>query len=135
MLIGGGGLGVGLLTGLLGVGGGFATVPALVLLVNTPIKEAVGTSLVIIGLNSVTGFLGYLNHVTLDWHLMASFTLASALGTLVGVYLTRFVAAQLLQKSFSYFLVTMAIFILIQNRTTFHTSHQGAIGRNSITAK
>jgi uncharacterized membrane protein YfcA len=109
------GLGVGILTGLVGVGGGFAIVPALVLLGNIPIKEAAGTSLVIIALKSVTGFLGYLGQVELDWQLIASFTTAASLGTFLGVYLVPFIKSHQLQKGFSYFLVLMAGFILWQD--------------------
>jgi hypothetical protein len=109
------GLGVGILTGLVGVGGGFAIVPALVLLGNIPIKEAAGTSLLIIALKSVTGFLGYLGQVELDWQLIASFTTAASFGTFLGVYLVPFIKSQQLQKGFSYFLVLMAGFILWQD--------------------
>ena len=113
------GLGVGVLTGLVGVGGGFAIVPALVLLGKRPMKEAVGTSLLIIACNSVAGFLGYLGRVPLDWALMGSFIIAASLGIFAGAYLSQFVAAQKLQKSFGYFLVAIAAFILFQNRNAF----------------
>lgn len=109
------GMGVGLLTGLVGVGGGFAIVPALVLLGNVPIKQATGTSLLIVALKSVTGFLGYLGQVELDWQLMASFTTAASLGTLVGIYLIPFVKSQHLQLGFSCFLLLMAGFVLWEN--------------------
>lgn len=109
------GIGVGLLTGLVGVGGGFAIVPALVLLGNVPIKQATGTSLLIIALKSVTGFLGYLGQVELDWQLMASFTTAASLGTLLGIYLVGFIKAKHLQLGFSCFLLLMAGFILWEN--------------------
>lgn len=114
------GLGVGILTGLVGVGGGFAIVPALVLLGNTPMKEAVGTSLLIIALNAVAGFLGYLGHVSFNVSLTISFTLAASLGTLVGAYLAQFVSAKQLQKSFGYFLLAVAAFVLFQNQSVFH---------------
>jgi uncharacterized membrane protein YfcA len=109
------GTGVGMLTGLVGVGGGFAIVPALVLLGNVPMKEATGTSLLVIAMKSGTGFLGYLGHVSLDWPLMLSFTLAAALGTVIGVQLVPHIKAQSLQKGFGYFLLVMAGFILWQN--------------------
>lgn len=64
------GFGVGALTGLVGVGGGFAIVPALVLLGNIPMKQAIGTSLLIIAMNSGVGFLGYLGRVELNWALI-----------------------------------------------------------------
>jgi uncharacterized membrane protein YfcA len=107
------GLGVGVLTGLVGVGGGFAIVPALVLLANTPMKEAIGTSLLIIACNSVAGFLGYLGQVPLDWSLMGSFIIAASLGIVAGAYLARYVDAKQLQKAFGYFLLAVAAFILL----------------------
>jgi uncharacterized protein len=110
------GLAVGVLTGLVGVGGGFAVVPALVLLGKTPIKEAIGTSLLIIALNSVTGFLGYLGQVDLNWGLIGSFIAAASLGTTGGAYLSQFVQASQLRKGFAYFLLAMGAFILFQNR-------------------
>ncbi len=110
------GIGVGVLTGLVGVGGGFAIVPALVLLGKVPMKEAVGTSLLIIALNAITGFWGYWGQVELDIPLMVSMTLAASLGTLPGAYLAQFVSPQHLQKGFGYFLLVMAAFVLFQNR-------------------
>ncbi|BAZ39308.1 putative conserved domain protein [Calothrix sp. NIES-4101] len=117
------GIGVGLLTGLVGVGGGFAIVPALVLLGNTPMKEAIGTSLVIISLNSLAGLLGYIGNITLNWSLMTSFTVAAGLGTVIGAYLSHFVQPRQLQKGFGYLLVAVASFILFQNRHKFYSSH------------
>lgn len=108
------GLLVGILTGLVGVGGGFAIVPALVLLAKIPMKQAVGTSLLIIIANSITGFLSYLGHVPLDWHLMIAFIMAASLGTLPGAYMARFISAQKLQKIFGYFLLAIATFVLVQ---------------------
>jgi hypothetical protein len=116
------GLGVGMLTGLVGVGGGFAIVPALVLLANVPMKQAIGTSLVIITLNSIAGFLGYLGRVSLDWSLMASFAASASLGIMLGAYLVKFVRSRQLQKAFSYFLLVMSAFILWQNRSAFDTT-------------
>jgi uncharacterized protein len=113
------GIGVGALTGLVGVGGGFAIVPALVLLANVPMKQAIGTSLAVIFLNSVAGFLGYFGQVALNWNLIVSFMVAASLGTVAGAYLVRFVHARHLQKAFGYFLLVMAGFILWQNRTAF----------------
>ncbi|MGP1371568.1 MAG: sulfite exporter TauE/SafE family protein [Almyronema sp.] len=106
------GLGVGLLTGFVGVGGGFAIIPALVLLGGVPMKTAIGTSLLIIAVKSATGFLGYLNQVTLDGALLVSFTLAASFGTLLGAYLNRFIDAKHLQKGFGYFVLAVAAFVL-----------------------
>ncbi|GAB4227892.1 MAG: sulfite exporter TauE/SafE family protein [Stanieria sp.] len=109
------GLGVGVLTGFVGVGGGFAIIPALVLLGGIPMKEAIGTSLIIITFKSITGFLGYLGQVNLDWNLMISFTIAASIGTLTGAYLTRFIEAKQLQKGFGYFVLAIGIFVLVQH--------------------
>ena len=82
-------------------------------------KEAVGTSLLIIACNSVAGFLGYLGQVPLDWGLMGSFIVAASVGIIVGAYLAQYVKAQQLQKAFGYFLIAVAAFILVQNRQVF----------------
>lgn len=109
------GLGVGILTGFVGVGGGFAIIPALVLLGGLPMKEAIGTSLIIITFKSITGFLGYLDQVSLDWNLVISFAIAASVGTITGAYLTRFIEAKALQKGFGYFVLAVGIFVLIQH--------------------
>ncbi|WP_448534118.1 sulfite exporter TauE/SafE family protein [Parathermosynechococcus lividus] len=108
------GLGVGLLTGLVGVGGGFAIVPALVLLGKIPMRQAIGTSLLIIAANSVAGVWGYLGTVTLDPRLTLTLTLAAALGSLVGSYWGRRVSTQKLQQAFGYFLVVIAGVVLLK---------------------
>jgi uncharacterized protein len=113
------GIAVGILTGLVGVGGGFAIVPALVLLGKIPMVQAIATSLLIISFNSVAGLLGYLGHLTIDWQLTVSFAFAAAIGTLIGSYLGQFVSAKQLQKGFGYFLLAIATFVLIQNRHIF----------------
>lgn len=77
-------------------------------------KEAIGTSLLIIAFKSATGFLGYLSQVELDWSLVTSFTIAASLGTLAGAYFTRFIDAKNLQKGFGYFVLAVAVFVLIR---------------------
>lgn len=109
------GLGIGVLTGLVGVGGGFALVPALVFFGKRPVREAMGTSLLIIAGNSVAGLLGYLNAVPLDGHLITTFTLAAGLGALVGGELGQRLSVQALQKGFGYFLLAIAAFVLLKN--------------------
>jgi hypothetical protein len=116
------GIAVGGLTGLVGVGGGFAIVPALVILGKIPMRQAIGTSLVIIAANSVAGLLGYLGRVPIDWHLTVSFTLAAGLGTVLGTYLGEFVSARQLQKGFGYFLLAIAAFVLVKNYANSRTS-------------
>lgn len=108
------GLGVGILTGFVGVGGGFLIIPALVLLGGIPIKEAIGTSLLIIAAKSASGFLGYVNQVAIDWNLIISFTIAASAGTLLGAYLSKYINAKQLQKGFGYFVLAVAMFILIK---------------------
>lgn len=108
------GLGVGILTGFVGIGGGFMIIPALVLLGKTPMKEAVGTSLVIIAFKSAAGFAGYLGRVPVDVPLMVIFTVVASIGMILGAYLAKFVAVKQLEKGFGYFVIAVAIFMLIK---------------------
>jgi len=110
------GLGVGVLTGLVGVGGGFLIVPALVLIAEVPMETAVGTSLLIITINS---FAGYLGKAEMQWGLMALFTALAVAGSFAGTYLARLVPSGALQKAFAVFLVGMAVFILYENWGAF----------------
>ena len=109
-------LDVGLLTGLVGVGGGFLIVPALVLFGGLDMKQAVGSSLLVIGLNSYVGLAGYAGQVTLPWGLLGGFTLLAVGGILLGIWLTRFVSAAGLKRAFAVLLVLMGAFILYKNR-------------------
>ena len=122
---------VGILTGVIGVGGGFLIVPALVLLAKLPIKKAIGTSLALIALNSLVGFIGSLGHVVLDWRLMTEFILSASLGILVGTQLVKYIEANTLKRSFGVFLVVIATFILYQNRTTFGFDRQAKSARHT----
>ena len=106
------GMGIGILTGFVGIGGGFAIVPALVLLTGIPIKQAVGTSLFVIALKSITGFMGYLGQTPIRWDLVFSFTVAASLGTLIGSYLNKFIKAKTLQTGFGYFVLFSAVLVL-----------------------
>jgi uncharacterized protein len=111
------GLAVGALTGLVGVGGGFLIVPALVLLGKVPMKQAVGTSLLVIAMKSAAGFVGYMGQVEVPWAFMAAFTAVAMAGILAGTYLVQFVSQGALKRAFAVFLVVMGTFILYQNRT------------------
>lgn len=115
-------LGVGGLTGLVGVGGGFLIVPALVLLVGLPMKQAVGTSLLVIALNSFVGFAGYLGHVTVPWMYLGLFTAIAVAGILAGTWASHFVSQAALKRAFSAFLVLMGLFILFKNRSALGLS-------------
>jgi uncharacterized membrane protein YfcA len=116
LLIVGEGLFVGVLTGIVGVGGGFMIVPALVLLGKVPMKEAIGTSLLIIAFKSFAGFAGYVGQVEIPWAFLGQFTIATTAGILIGSYLVKFVPQDKLKKGFAIFLVVMGVFILYKNR-------------------
>lgn len=109
------GVAVGVLTGLVGVGGGFLIIPALVLIGDVPMKQAVGTSLLIIAMKSAAGFTGYLGHVEIPWTFLALFTPAAVAGILAGTYAARFVSHARLEKAFAAFLVAMGSFIIYEN--------------------
>ena len=109
------GAGVGLLTGFLGVGGGFLIVPALVMLVGLPIRQAVGTSLVVIAMNSLAGFLGHLHGPPVDIQVVVIFVTAGLTGALVGARLARFVHPEHLRKAFAIFVIGLAVFLLVDN--------------------
>ena len=109
------GMGVGVLTGLVGVGGGFLIVPALVLLGGVPMEAAVKTSLLVIAMNSFAGFAGYLGKAEIQWGLLSLFAALAVGGSFVGAYLVRFVPQHALKKSFAAFLVAMALFVLYEN--------------------
>lgn len=113
------GVGVGMLTGLVGIGGGFLIVPALVLLARLPMKQAVGTSLIVIAMNSAAGFTGYVGQVDIPWRFVSAFTAVAIVGILVGTYLVRFVSQQALKRAFAVFLLLVGSAILYQNRGVF----------------
>ena len=112
-------LGVGVLTGLVGIGGGFLVVPALVLLARVPMHQAVGTSLLVIAMNSASGFAGYLGTVDLDWSFLAAFTATSVGGALVGTSLVKRVPQIALKRSFALLLFVMGGFVLYRNLEVF----------------
>lgn len=108
------GLVVGVVTGLVGAGGGFLVVPALVLLGGLSMQEAVGTSLIVIALKSAAGFAGYLEHVQVDWALAFGVTAAAVVGSFGGALLAHRIPAEKLRKGFAGFVVVMAIFMLVK---------------------
>lgn len=126
------GLGVGLLTGFVGVGGGFMIVPTLVLLANMPMKRAVGTSLMVITINSAAGFIGYLTQPAIIEQLRVGtiggyplitylllFTAIAIAGVFAGTRIGRNLKAETLRRSFAFALVAVSILILIQNSGRF----------------
>lgn len=108
------GLVVGLATGLVGAGGGFLVVPALVLLGGLPMSVAVGTSLLVIAMKSFAGLAGYLTTVQLDWPLVLGVTASAVVGSFVGARLAGVVPEQALRKGFGVFVLAMAAFVLVQ---------------------
>jgi hypothetical protein len=105
--------GVGLLTGLLGVGGGFLIVPTLVMVVGLPMVEAVSTSLIIIVANSLAGFIGHWSQGGFDLRLASIFVAAGLVGTQIGVRLATRLPPDRLRQAFGVFVITLAIFLLI----------------------
>ena len=106
------GLIIGTITGVIGAGGGFLYVPALVLWANIPMKKAVGTSLIIVTINSLIGFTGDVQTLDIEWIFLLTFTLISILGIIIGVFLSKFVSGKKLKKSFGFFVLIMAIYII-----------------------
>lgn len=103
---------VGMLTGLVGAGGGFLIIPALVLFSKLPMKQAVGTSLLIIAAKSLFGFTGDLSHYQMDWTLLISVTALAIVGIFIGNRMSRSVDGQKLKKAFGWFVLVMGIYIL-----------------------
>lgn len=108
------GLAVGLVTGLVGAGGGFLVVPALALLGGLPMPVAVGTSLIVIAMKSFAGLGGYLSSVQIDWSMALAVTAAAVVGALIGARLTAMVNPDALRKAFGWFVLAMSSVILAQ---------------------
>ena len=109
------GIAVGVLTGVVGVGGGFLIVPALVLLSGLPMKQAVGTSLSIVALKSFAGFAGYAGAVEINYVLMANFTAIAIVGSVIGSLISKHLPSTLLQRGFGLFLLFVASYILFKS--------------------
>ena len=105
---------VGVLTGVVGAGGGFLIIPALVLLAKLPMKKAVATSLLIIAIKSLIGFIGDVENLEIDWVFLLSFTAISIVGIFLGIYLSNFIAGKKLKKAFGWFVLIMAVYIIFK---------------------
>lgn len=103
---------VGILIGLIGAGGGFLIIPALMTLARLTIRKAIGTSLFIITINSLIGFLGDVQNTTIDWTFLLVFTFLSVIGIFIGLFIQKFLNEKLLKKIFGFFVLAMSIFIL-----------------------
>jgi uncharacterized protein len=108
------GIAIGLITGFLGAGGGFLLIPALVLILHLPMKKAVGTSLLIIALNSFVGFAGDAGHYPMNWTLLISVSSIAIAGVFVGGIIGRKVQAEKLKTGFGWFVLLMGIYIIIR---------------------
>ena len=109
------GIFVGSITGLVGAGGGFLIIPALVLLAGLPMKQAVGTSLVIIAFKSLIGFTGDLGgELVIDYQFMLIFSIFAIVGIFIGSYLTRFISNEKLKPVFGWFVLMMGVYILVK---------------------
>lgn len=105
---------IGFATGLVGAGGGFLIVPALNILAGLPMAVAVGTSLLVIVMNSSAGFAGYLFSASLNWPIVLGFTAAAIAGSFLGAKLAGIVPERALRKGFGFFVLAMGAFVLIQ---------------------
>ncbi|SHE30402.1 sulfite exporter TauE/SafE family protein [Flavisolibacter ginsengisoli] len=108
------GITIGLVTGLLGAGGGFLLIPALVLLLKLPMKKAIGTSLMIIALNSLVGFTGDLGHFSIDWFFLVKVTAIAIAGIFIGGALSKKIPGEKLKKGFGWFVLVMGIYIIVK---------------------
>ena len=105
---------VGILTGLVGAGGGFLIIPALVLFSKLPMKQAVGTSLLIIAAKSLIGFTGDIGHTIIDWKLLLFVTVLAIAGIFIGNRLSYKISGEKLKKGFGWFVLVMGIYIIVK---------------------
>jgi uncharacterized membrane protein YfcA len=117
------GIGVGLLTGAIGVGGGFLIVPTLVLWAGIEMPAAIGTSLVLITLNCAAGLVGYIGRVAIPWSDTLLFTVITIAGALVGSAIVSGVPPRRLRQTFAVFLLCIGSFVLFRNRSVFLRQH------------
>lgn len=105
---------IGVITGLIGAGGGFLYVPALVLWAGLDMKKAVGTSLIIVAINSLIGFYGDVQVLDIEWTFLLTFSFITIIGILVGGYFSKFISSKKLKKSFGWFVLAMSIYIVLK---------------------
>lgn len=108
------GIVVGVLTGIVGAGGGFLIIPALVMLAKLPMKKAVATSLLIIAVKSLIGFVGDVQNLEIDWEFLSVFTALSVVGIFIGIWLNTFIDGSKLKKAFGWSVLLMGVYILIK---------------------
>ncbi|OFY99072.1 MAG: hypothetical protein A3K10_04490 [Bacteroidetes bacterium RIFCSPLOWO2_12_FULL_31_6] len=108
------GLGIGSLTGLVGAGGGFIIIPAIIKIGKLSMKIAIGTSLAIVTMNSFVGFIGSLGEIVVDWNFLLPYTFIAGVGICIGIFLAQKIEGAQLKKGFAYFILSMGILILIK---------------------
>jgi uncharacterized membrane protein YfcA len=108
------GLVEGMLTGIVGAGGGFLIIPALVILGKLPMKKAIASSIFIISIKSIVGFMGDISHTTIDWNFLIVIILLATLGIIIGNYLNKKIDGEKLKKGFGWFVLVMASIIFIE---------------------
>jgi uncharacterized membrane protein YfcA len=106
------GIAIGAITGFLGVGGGFLLIPTLVLIMKLPMKHAIGTSLLIIALNSLIGFTGDIGHFNFQWMFLLSITFIAMIGIMIGDALNKKIHGDKLKRFFGWFILVMSICII-----------------------
>ena len=104
--------GIGFLIGLIGAAGGFLIIPALYYVARLPMRDAIGTSLFIIAINSLIGFTGDISNLEIDWMFLLQFSSMSVAGIFVGIYVSKFLDESKLKKIFGFFVLSMALVIL-----------------------
>lgn len=105
---------VGLITGMVGAGGGFLIIPALVFLAKLPMKRAVATSLLVISINSLCGFFGDVQSILIDWDFLLIFTGISIVGVMIGTFFNTKIDSDKLRRIFGWFVLVMGIFIVLR---------------------
>ncbi|PVW12827.1 sulfite exporter TauE/SafE family protein [Marixanthomonas spongiae] len=111
------GLVVGTITGIVGAGGGFLIIPALVLFAKLPMKKAVATSLLIIAIKSLIGFIGDVQNLNIDWLFLLVFSGLSIVGIFIGIWLNNFIDGKKLKKGFGWFVLVMGVYIIYKELT------------------
>lgn len=105
---------IGVIIGLIGAGGGFLIIPSLVLFAGLDMKKAIATSLFVISMNSLIGFLGDVFHMAIDWNFLMAFSAFTIIGIFIGISLSKKINENQLKKGFAYFVLAMALFILLK---------------------
>jgi hypothetical protein len=108
------GLAVGMITGMIGAGGGFLIVPALVMLLNLEMKKAIGTSMMIISMNSILGFISSENISKINWQFLLIFTSIAVTGMFAGLIISKKIDGKKLKPAFGWFVLVMGVYIILK---------------------